>query len=74
LIFYGLIKVKGYGSQLLNKIENFAIERERRFIYLDTLSFQAPEFYKKNGYQVFGTLENHPKGFNQYFLQKRFEI
>ncbi len=64
----------GYGSQLLNKIENFAIEQGCRLVYLDTFSFQAPEFYKKKGYEVFGTIENHPKGFNQYFLQKRFEV
>jgi GNAT superfamily N-acetyltransferase len=61
----------GYGSELLNKMEELAIEKGCRLIYLDTFSFQAPEFYKKNGYEVFGILEDHPKGFNQYFLQKR---
>jgi ribosomal protein S18 acetylase RimI-like enzyme len=63
---------KGLGRKLLIELEEFAIEKGCRFIYLDTLSFQAPEFYIKNGYEVFGTLEDHPKGFNQYFLQKRF--
>jgi len=62
---------KGYGSELLKKMEEFAIKKGCRLIYLDTFSFQAPEFYKKNGYEVFGILEDHPKGFNQYFLQKR---
>ncbi|TLS36164.1 GNAT family N-acetyltransferase [Pseudalkalibacillus caeni] len=64
---------EGYGSELLKKMEEFAIEKECRLIYLDTFSFQAPEFYKKNGYEVFGILEDHPKGFNQYFLQKRLK-
>ncbi len=64
---------EGYGSKLLKRMEEFAIHKGCRFIYLDTFSFQAPEFYKKNGYEIFGTIENHPKGFNQYFLQKRFE-
>jgi ribosomal protein S18 acetylase RimI-like enzyme len=65
------IRGKGYGSKLLNNMEEFAIEKGCKLIYLDTFSFQAPEFYKKNGYEVFGILEDHPKGFNQYFLQKR---
>ena len=38
--------------------------------YLDTFSFQAPEFYKKNGYQVFGVLENFPPGHQRYYLTK----
>ncbi|RWZ58603.1 GNAT family N-acetyltransferase [Halobacillus fulvus] len=67
------LRGEGYGRALLEKAEEFAQERGCRFIYLDTFSFQAPEFYKSNGYEVFGVLEDHPKGFNQYFLQKRFE-
>jgi ribosomal protein S18 acetylase RimI-like enzyme len=63
---------KGLGRKLLKELEEFAIEKGCRFIYLDTFSFQAPKFYIKNGYEIFGTLEDHPKGFNQYFLQKRF--
>lgn len=63
----------GYGSKLVKKVEDLAVEKGCRFIYLDTFSFQAPEFYKKNGYEVFGMLEDHPKGFNQYFLHKKLE-
>lgn len=65
------VRGRGFGSKLLRKMEEFAKGKDCRLIYLDTFSFQAPEFYKQNGYEVFGTLENHPKGFNQYFLQKR---
>ncbi|HJF33966.1 MAG TPA: GNAT family N-acetyltransferase [Sporosarcina psychrophila] len=67
------VRKEGYGSILLEKIENFARIKECRLIHLDTFSFQAPEFYRKNGYEVFGVLEDHPKGFNQYFLQKRLD-
>ncbi|SDL93074.1 GNAT family N-acetyltransferase [Sediminibacillus halophilus] len=62
---------KGYGVQLLKQAEKLAEEKRCRLIFLDTFSFQAPEFYQKQGYQVFGVLEDHPQGFNQYFLQKR---
>lgn len=67
------VRKKGYGKILLNKLEDYAREKDCRFIYLDTFSFQAPEFYQKNGYVIFGVLEDHPKGYNQYFLQKRFQ-
>ena len=63
----------GHGSRLLREVERFAREQGCRLIVLDTLSFQAPEFYKKNGYQVFGVLEDHPRGFSQTFLQKRLD-
>ncbi|TYS63522.1 GNAT family N-acetyltransferase [Sutcliffiella horikoshii] len=65
------LRNEGYGSHLLNQIEEVARERKCRLIFLDTLSFQAPGFYKKNGYKVFGVIEDHPQGFNQYFLEKR---
>ncbi|QTM98841.1 GNAT family N-acetyltransferase [Sediminibacillus dalangtanensis] len=62
---------KVYGAQLLKQAEILAEQKQCRLIFLDTFSFQAPEFYQKQGYQVFGVLEDHPKGFDQYFLQKR---
>ncbi|WP_456271342.1 GNAT family N-acetyltransferase [Bacillus sp. AK031] len=38
----------------------------------ESFSFQAPDFYKKQGYEVFGILEDFPKGSRQYYLQKRW--
>ena len=65
------LRGQGYGSKLLREMEDYAKEKGCYLIYLDSFSFQAPEFYKKHGYKVFGKLENHPKGFDQYFLEKR---
>ncbi|MCP3032542.1 GNAT family N-acetyltransferase [Halobacillus sp. A1] len=67
------VRGEGFGSKLLQKVEELAIEKDCRLIYLDSFSFQAPSFYINNGYEVFGVIEDHPKGFNQYFLQKRFD-
>ncbi|CAM3239750.1 GNAT family N-acetyltransferase [Filibacter tadaridae] len=67
------VREKGYGSILLGKIESVARAKGCRLIHLDTFSFQAPAFYQKNGYEIFGVIEDHPKGFSQYFLQKRFD-
>ncbi len=62
---------KGYGRTLLRRIEEIAFEKGCRLIQLNTYSFQAPEFYQKNGYTVFGVIENHPvQGQTQYFLKK----
>ncbi|ELK45986.1 GNAT family N-acetyltransferase [Halobacillus sp. ACCC02827] len=67
------LRGKGYGSALLEKMETAAREKGCRFIHLDTFSFQAPDFYKRHGFEVFGTLEDHPEGFAQYYMVKRFD-
>jgi ribosomal protein S18 acetylase RimI-like enzyme len=61
----------GYGSQLIKKMEDLAIEKGCRLIVLDTFSFQAPDFYKKQGFKVIGVVKDHPKGHHQYFMEKR---
>ena len=37
---------------------------------LDTFDFQAPGFYEKQGYEIFGTLTNAPKGHTHYYMKK----
>lgn len=64
---------EGYGTKLIKLIEEFAIEKGCRLINLDTFSFQAPDFYKKHGYKVIGVSEDHPKGHNHYYLEKRLK-
>lgn len=61
----------GYGHQLLLKIEEEAQKRGAKNIFLDTFSFQAPEFYKKHGYQIFGELKDFPPGHQRYFFTKQ---
>ena len=60
----------GYGSKLLRRVEGIAIERGCTLIQLDTYSFQAPDFYIKNGYSVFGVIEDCPAGHSQYFFDE----
>jgi len=62
---------RGYGHRLLTQAEDEARQRGARNAYLDTFSFQAPDFYKKHGYQVFGELKDFPTGHQRYFLSKQ---
>jgi GNAT superfamily N-acetyltransferase len=64
------IRKSGFGTKLLVEIEKIALEKECDFIKVDTLSFQALDFYQKNGYQVFGSLENVGRDYKHYYLKK----
>jgi GNAT superfamily N-acetyltransferase len=65
------LRGRGYGHQLLTLAEEEARQRGAKNAYLDTFSFQAPGFYKKHGYEVFGVLGDFPVGHQRYFLKKR---
>ncbi|WP_094606736.1 Acetyltransferase [Sporomusa silvacetica DSM 10669] len=61
---------RGYGSKLLGKVEEFAMASGCTLIQLDTYSFQAPKFYIKQGYELFGVIEDCPPGHSHYFFKK----
>ena len=61
----------GHGTRLLQAAERYAIERGCRGAFLGSFSFQAPAFYQKQGYEVFGVLEDHPPGHRMFLLRKR---
>ena len=65
------LRGRGFGQQLLELAEEKARERGATHAYLDTFSFQAPEFYQKQGYQIFGELMDFPFGHQRYFLKKK---
>ncbi|PEF73614.1 GNAT family N-acetyltransferase [Bacillus pseudomycoides] len=64
------IRKLGYGTKLLLEIEQIALEKNCDFIKVDTLSFQALDFYKKHGYQEFGVLDNVGRDYKHYYLKK----
>ncbi len=65
------LRGQGFGHQLLTAAEDEGRRRGAAHAYLDTFSFQAPEFYQKHGYQVFGTLDEFPAGHKRYYLVKQ---
>lgn len=60
----------GYGSRLLLEIEEIAKQKGCTFIKLNTFTFQAPDFYLKHGYRVFGVIDDAPRGFKHYYYMK----
>jgi len=64
------LRAQGYGTQLLTRAEQEAVQRGCHSVHLDTLSFQALPFYQRLGYSVFGILPDHPVGHRRYFLKK----
>ena len=61
----------GIGTKLLMETENNAKAKGAIISFLDTFDFQAKGFYLKNGYTIFGILDDFPAGHKRYYLQKR---
>ncbi|MFI7233673.1 GNAT family N-acetyltransferase [Streptomyces cyaneofuscatus] len=62
----------GLGSQLLAEAERVArTERACTRSRLETWDFQAPDFYRKQGYEEIGRVEDYPPGVTEFILVKR---
>lgn len=60
------------GSKLLSEVEKIARELDMINLTLTTRSYQAEDFYKKNGFTKYGALEDMPvRGINTYYFNKR---
>jgi GNAT superfamily N-acetyltransferase len=63
----------GLGAALLARAEREAASRGCVGAWLDTFSFQARPFYERQGYRVFGTLDDFPPGHSRHYLMKRLD-
>jgi ribosomal protein S18 acetylase RimI-like enzyme len=64
------LRGQGWGRSLVAEAERIAISSGCRQAWVDTFSFQAPDFYRRLGYRVFGELPDYPSGQVRYFMAK----
>jgi GNAT superfamily N-acetyltransferase len=60
----------GLGRRILQLAEDEARRRGCRAAVLYTMNFQAPGFYERHGYRVFGTIDCDPPGSSRVFMTK----
>jgi len=65
---------QGYGTQLLQAAETEARARGCALLILSSYSFQAPDFYRRHGYQEVGRIENCPPGQTHYYFKKALAV
>jgi GNAT superfamily N-acetyltransferase len=61
---------RGLGTQLMARMESEAKKLGCTLSHLDTFDFQAREFYERNGYELFGILNDCPPGHKRFYLKK----
>ena len=64
------LRRNGVGCRLMAEAERQAHVLGCHSAWVDTFTFQAPEFYAKLGYREFGRLD-YPPAHQRIFLQKR---
>jgi len=57
-------------TKLMTKMERYAALNGLNRIKLETGSFQALDFYKKLGFEVYAQLDDYPIGHTNYHLKK----
>lgn len=60
----------GLGSEILRRFEAEGRRRGCKQAMLYTISFQAPEFYARHGWQRFGEIACDPPGTSRVFMTK----
>ncbi len=64
------LRKMGLGTEILLRFEEEGRKRGCTAAFLYTISFQAPDFYKKHGWEEFGRIDCKPEGTSRIFMKK----
>ena len=64
------LRGSGLGTKVLTAFEDEGRRRGCRSAVLYTISFQAPDFYARNGWRRFGEIACDPPGTSRIFMSK----
>jgi GNAT superfamily N-acetyltransferase len=64
------LRGRGFGTKLIGAMEDEARKFGATRSYVDTMSFQAPGFYRACGYREFGSIEGYPGGVTRHWFTK----
>ena len=65
---------KGIGTELVNALVKALRDFGCPSVHLDTMSYQAPEFYQSLGFKHFGKLTHPEIGASEMFFVKHLEV
>lgn len=65
------VRNQGIASKLLDKAEQEARDLGVTRAFMGTTEFQAPDFYKKKGYETFSIRNDLPPGYKNYSMKKK---
>ena len=71
LILPETMRGEGLGTKLMDLIEKEARARGCAMVVLESHDFQAPEFYRRRGFAVTGSVDDYPRGHRNFTLVKR---
>jgi GNAT superfamily N-acetyltransferase len=64
------LRGKDYGTKLIKAIEDEAKRFGATHAYVDTMSFQAPGFYRACGYKEYGSIKGYPGNVTRHWFTK----
>ena len=64
------VRGQGVGKTLIHQAEKIALRSGCVMVHLDTFDFQAPKFYEKLGFELWGELGPFPNGHKRYYYRK----
>jgi GNAT superfamily N-acetyltransferase len=64
------VRKQGWGSRIMRAIEREAVRRGCVGVWVDTMTFQAPLFYPRFGYEAFAGIKDYVAGHDHLWFRK----